>query len=199
MHIKDWQDQAACQGQDPEDFFDPSGLILGAPTRDTKLRRWRAKQTCARCPVAQTCAEYAEQTNIAFGVYGGLDQHERAILRRRDTDRGVPRVFVAQLGHRMVADGYDVAEAAARMDLPEAYVQRCMDQHTETPTVILSIREYEAWSTAWAGGSPARISQQHNIPHASATEMCTAVDKTATYRGPKGRERYVRRHQPIAC
>ena len=199
MHIKDWQDRAACQEQDPEDFFDPSGLLMGAPTKDTKLRRWRAKQTCARCPVAQTCAEYAEQTNIAFGVYGGLDQYERASLRRRDTERGVPRIVIAQLGHRLLADGYDVAEAAARMDLPKAYVQHCMDQHEDTPTVLMATREYEAWGTAWEGGSPALIARQHSIPHASATEMCAVVDKASTYRGPRGRERYVRRDQPIAC
>lgn len=199
MHIGDWQDRAACNGQDVDDFFDPGGLLLGAPTKETRLTRWRAKQTCARCPVAQACIEYADRVGIPFGVYGGLDQHERATLRKRDTERGVSGTAVAQIGHRLVADGFSVAEAAERMDLPEAYVQSRMDKHADAPVVVMATREYEAWASAWIGMNPAQISRWHNIPHSSATEMCAAVDKVPEYRGPKGRDRYVRRDQPIAC
>jgi WhiB family redox-sensing transcriptional regulator len=41
-----------------------------------------AKQLCARCPVKIDCLEFALQTNQEYGVWGGMSEEERRMLRR---------------------------------------------------------------------------------------------------------------------
>ena len=53
-----WQDDAAC-GADPESFFDPK-------------RADEALGTCARCPVREPCAAYAESNDEQYGIWGGV-------------------------------------------------------------------------------------------------------------------------------
>ena len=52
-----WQERAAC-GSDPESFFDPK-------------RADEALAICARCPVRDACADYADANGEEFGVWGG--------------------------------------------------------------------------------------------------------------------------------
>ena len=45
-----------------------------------------AKALCSRCPLQRTCAEFAMRADIPYGVFGGMDGHDRellAIARRR--------------------------------------------------------------------------------------------------------------------
>jgi WhiB family transcriptional regulator, redox-sensing transcriptional regulator len=66
----DWRDRALCAEVDPDLHFPERG----APTRP-------AKTVCAACEVRAECLEYALEHGEAFGVWGGLSEHERRRLR----------------------------------------------------------------------------------------------------------------------
>ncbi|MGH8906492.1 MAG: WhiB family transcriptional regulator [Egibacteraceae bacterium] len=72
----DWRHKAACLDEDPELFF-PVGST-GPAVEQTQ----RAKGVCARCDVAANCLAWALETNESAGVWGGLDEDERRVLRR---------------------------------------------------------------------------------------------------------------------
>lgn len=45
-----------------------------------------AKALCARCPLRAACADFALRAHIPYGLFGGLDGHDRAlrtVLARR--------------------------------------------------------------------------------------------------------------------
>lgn len=72
--IGPWINHGLCVGvEDPEIFF-PSR----APGQAD-----RAKAICAGCPVQRECRRYALKAPEEFGVWGGLDEVERAEIRRR--------------------------------------------------------------------------------------------------------------------
>lgn len=73
----DWMDHAACREVGAEPFF--------AETENELVRvDYRAaKRVCARCPVMGECLDYALELNIAYGVFGGLTERERRVIRRR--------------------------------------------------------------------------------------------------------------------
>jgi WhiB family redox-sensing transcriptional regulator len=71
----DWMDDAACVGMDPERFF-PNNY------RGISATKAIAKQTCAICPVVRECLSFALRGSIQSGVFGGLDEQERALLHR---------------------------------------------------------------------------------------------------------------------
>lgn len=68
----DWQDHALCAEVGGDAWFPTKG----EPTAP-------AKKICALCPVTQECLDYAIDNSIAFGVWGGLSERQRAGLRRR--------------------------------------------------------------------------------------------------------------------
>ncbi|GAA3064832.1 WhiB family transcriptional regulator [Actinokineospora globicatena] len=76
--LEPWQDRGACQTLPVDRFFSPDnerGLA--------RVRRVRAaKLVCARCPVLRRCRDHALRTAEPYGVWGGLDEHERAEMRR---------------------------------------------------------------------------------------------------------------------
>ena len=69
-----WQDRALCAQTDPEVFFPEPGH-----------RTSEAKKVCARCEVRAECAEYAlgNPDLTQSGVWGGLDERDRAAIRRQ--------------------------------------------------------------------------------------------------------------------
>ncbi len=80
-----WRQRAACRGTDLDLFFPERGEPAGP-----------ARQVCARCPVRQTCLEYALINRITHGIWGGLTERERRPLQsdwvqaaRRDRDRAI--------------------------------------------------------------------------------------------------------------
>ncbi|SDJ44597.1 WhiB family transcriptional regulator [Streptomyces indicus] len=77
----EWMEQAACVGEDPELFF-PVGTT-GPSVRETQA----AKEVCRRCPVTETCLDWALRMGQTTGVWGGTSEAERApmlrALRRR--------------------------------------------------------------------------------------------------------------------
>lgn len=74
-----WQDDAQCRGEDLMLFFGPDGERQ--PEREARERK--AKEICAQCSVRTTCLDYAIATPEKYGVYGGLNEDERATERRR--------------------------------------------------------------------------------------------------------------------
>lgn len=71
-----WRSRAACLDEDPELFF-PIGST-GPAVEQTE----RAKSVCRGCPVAAQCLDWALATNQDAGVWGGLGEEERRVLRR---------------------------------------------------------------------------------------------------------------------
>ncbi|MCB5163991.1 WhiB family transcriptional regulator [Streptomyces bambusae] len=67
-----WQVGALCAQTGPEFFF---------PEPGTSVRE--AKRLCAACPGRAACLEYALANDERFGVWGGLSEQERQVLRRR--------------------------------------------------------------------------------------------------------------------
>lgn len=75
----DWRHQAACRQEDPDLFF-PVGT--GGPAL---LQVEKAKAVCRRCPVLDTCLDWALEAGQDAGVCGGLTEDERRAAKRRRT------------------------------------------------------------------------------------------------------------------
>jgi WhiB family redox-sensing transcriptional regulator len=70
-----WQLLAACKDTHPDLFF------LG---RGGNQDFQQAKQICNTCPVQKPCLDYAIDNQEEYGIWGGLNLHERdAVLKRR--------------------------------------------------------------------------------------------------------------------
>ena len=75
----DWRRLARCSQESAEDFF-PVGE---GPAARTQAQR--AKRICQRCEVREECLEWALDSQIRHGVFGGLDETERLrMLRARE-------------------------------------------------------------------------------------------------------------------
>ena len=73
----DWRDGALCRETDPELFF-PIGT-----TGNALVQIDNAKQVCRECPSAQGCLDFALDTNQDSGIWGGLTEEERRVIRRK--------------------------------------------------------------------------------------------------------------------
>lgn len=67
-----WLANAHCQGMDPELFF----------PRKSDAQKETIK-FCLRCPVRLDCLQYALDTPVNYGIWGGTTQEERRQLRRK--------------------------------------------------------------------------------------------------------------------
>lgn len=76
-HGDRWRDAAACRDEDPELFFAVGEGVAAQQQIAT------AKAVCYRCPVMNTCLDWAMKNGQDAGVWGGLDERERHNLRRR--------------------------------------------------------------------------------------------------------------------
>lgn len=72
-----WRDTALCRDTDPELFFPvgTTGLAVVAQSN--------AKQVCRACEVQRECLDYALATNQDSGIWGGLTEEERRVIRRQ--------------------------------------------------------------------------------------------------------------------
>ena len=76
--INDWQVRAACRGPQSAVFFPPSR----SERRDDKRRREaRAKAICGECRVRSECLAYAVEIREQHGIWGGLRESERKLIR----------------------------------------------------------------------------------------------------------------------
>jgi WhiB family redox-sensing transcriptional regulator len=74
---RDWWRLAACRDAEPELFFP----ISARPVLHSAIKH--AKLICARCPVQSECLDYALANRQEQGIWGGLTDEERRLLRRR--------------------------------------------------------------------------------------------------------------------
>ena len=77
----DWRDVAACQDTDPDLFF-PVGTTGPAIEQIDS-----AKAVCDTCEAKSPCLEFALMTNQDSGVWGGLSEEERRVIRRQRAAR----------------------------------------------------------------------------------------------------------------
>ena len=73
----EWMADAACIGKPQAWFF---------PSRGEESSR--AKETCAGCPVLDTCREYALGKGERHGIWGGMSERERRRVRATRAVRG---------------------------------------------------------------------------------------------------------------
>ena len=73
----DWRDDALCRDTDPELFF-PVGT-----TGNALVQIDNAKEVCGECSSAQGCLDFALDTNQDSGIWGGLTEEERRVIRRK--------------------------------------------------------------------------------------------------------------------
>jgi WhiB family transcriptional regulator, redox-sensing transcriptional regulator len=73
-----WMFEAACRGMDAEIFFPASDGDDAA-----------AKAVCDACPVRAACLAFAIDHSERFGIWGGLDEKQRA--RMTDEQREAVR------------------------------------------------------------------------------------------------------------
>ena len=74
---EDWRELGSCRALATSLFF-PIGQ-----TGEAEVQIARAKKVCVTCPVRQQCLEFAITTNQEYGVWGGADEEERRVIRRR--------------------------------------------------------------------------------------------------------------------
>jgi WhiB family redox-sensing transcriptional regulator len=75
----EWWERAACRDRNSELFFHADRER--GPARASRAAK--AKAVCAACPVMLLCREYALAQPEPYGIWGGLDEHERAELLSR--------------------------------------------------------------------------------------------------------------------
>lgn len=78
-----WRLDGACGGLPSSVFFSPDGERGAARRR----RERAAKAVCAGCRVREQCAGYALAQHERYGVWGGLSEHERALIWDRQGGR----------------------------------------------------------------------------------------------------------------
>jgi WhiB family redox-sensing transcriptional regulator len=78
-----WRLDGACGGLPSSVFFSPDGERGAARRR----RERAAKAVCAGCRVRERCADYALAQHERYGVWGGLSEHERAVIWDRQGGR----------------------------------------------------------------------------------------------------------------
>lgn len=95
MNTNDWRHHAACLDHDPELFF-PVG-----DSDTARLQADDAKQICHTCPVIEQCAQWAIESRMETGVWGGLDENQlRNIRRHRTPSRRTPARCGTRSGYK---------------------------------------------------------------------------------------------------
>ena len=73
----EWRDSALCRDTDPALFF-PVGT-----TGNALVQIDRAKEVCGECEASGHCLDFALDTNQDSGIWGGLTEEERRVIRRQ--------------------------------------------------------------------------------------------------------------------
>lgn len=117
-----WLAAAACRGQ-PLEIFYPTDSVEEELGLD-------AKRICAGCPVARPCLRFAVRVNDRFGIWAGLNDKRRQVLRRLWTAGDVEEFSAAvDEALRWVAGAAaGTVDTAAR---PEDVCARCGDRIRE--------------------------------------------------------------------
>ena len=87
----DWRLNAACKDTDPSLFFPIGTTGLAIDQIEA------AKQVCTKCPCMEDSLQFAFDTNQDAGVWGGLGEEERRVIRRqRAAARRAARLAAAE-------------------------------------------------------------------------------------------------------
>lgn len=130
-----------CQTLAPKDlektFFYPGPQYVGSMPSPTSLERWKeAEEVCIECPIFLQCRE--ANWGQDFGVYGGTNQYERYLYRRK-LQRHLARKTE---GERAALAAYFHARHAGGLgDSPELMGRLTGYSHL---TIKLMIAEHEA-------------------------------------------------------
>ncbi|MFJ4965922.1 WhiB family transcriptional regulator [Streptomyces sp. NPDC088729] len=76
--VADWRQQGLCKDEGDPDLFFPVGN-----TGPALLQIEEAKSVCRRCPVMETCGDWALDSGQDTGVWGGMSEDERRAVKRR--------------------------------------------------------------------------------------------------------------------
>lgn len=69
-----WQDKGACADQDTEEWF---------VRHEASRTGYPAKRICATCPVKRDCLAASLLFFEEYGIWGGLDRHQRKALAKQ--------------------------------------------------------------------------------------------------------------------
>lgn len=75
----DWVREGLCATDDPDRWF-PT-VSNSTPGRAEEIAA--VKAICWACPVRRACLEWAVAAREPHGIWGGMTEQERALLRRR--------------------------------------------------------------------------------------------------------------------
>lgn len=79
---RQWVHRGACRDLDPSTFFVAGSVQPNRTPTPAVQASWNeAKKICAGCPVLEACKR--DTRGEEYGVWGGLDEHERYLLRGR--------------------------------------------------------------------------------------------------------------------
>lgn len=119
---RDWRTRKACSLEDADLFFSTAAA-------QTEM----AKAVCATCPVRLQCLQWALESGQNSGVWGGLSEDERRLMKKpgRTRARGanrdlLPVRIVRQQLDRyldLAADGLTVEDIAAEMGVSPATIR----------------------------------------------------------------------------
>ena len=74
-----WQFYGACRGEDPEKFFLENNLRGKDKVKKISI----AKSICRTCPVVRECLEFSIKAEVRYGIWGGLDEEQRAEILKK--------------------------------------------------------------------------------------------------------------------
>lgn len=80
----DWQDEASCKDYPNDWWFRP--MVAGNPhggPQPTDPYTDAARRVCEGCPVKGECLDMALENRESWGIWGGMDRHERKLEVRR--------------------------------------------------------------------------------------------------------------------
>ena len=80
MIDSEWMARGKCHDLPRETFYPDSSVGVA-----------RARRICARCPVRETCLEYALNHHIADGIWGGTSERQRSRLQQERREHSVGR------------------------------------------------------------------------------------------------------------
>ena len=95
-----WKDQANCKNVDTNVFF-PNDMGQIKPEKMTEALHY-----CYSCPVKEQCLEYAINSNIQVGIWGGMSTRARrqiAVERRKEMRTYVPHGTVTMFSREYSA------------------------------------------------------------------------------------------------
>ena len=69
---EDWRAAGLCSRTNPDLWFSPGAV-----------EHKEAKRICRDCPVRQQCLQYAMETPVDHGIWGGMTERERRRYRRQ--------------------------------------------------------------------------------------------------------------------